>query len=105
MCRGLSNVLSRHYLEGPRKATKKLSGKPVARVSSQALPDTTLARYRSVKNVLKQGCINPGRQVVVATEFGTVARNVFGSSVGNLLYVTFLVPRILRWFLDFWKMI
>jgi hypothetical protein len=27
----------------------------------------------------------------------------FGSSVWNLLNVTLVMPRILRWFLDFWK--
>lgn len=33
----------------------------------------------------------------------TVAINICGSSVWNLLRVTLLAPRIIRWFLDFWK--
>ena len=33
----------------------------------------------------------------------TVASNACGSSVWNLLRVTLLAPRILRWFLDFWN--
>ena len=37
------------------------------------------------------------------TEFCTVAPNVCGSSVRKLLHVTLLMPRILRWLLDFWK--
>jgi len=32
-----------------------------------------------------------------------VAPSICGSLVWNLLYVTLLVPRILRWFLDFLK--
>jgi hypothetical protein len=43
------------------------------------------------------------RQVAETTEFCTVAPNIFGSSLWNLLYSTFLAPRILRQFLEFWK--
>ena len=42
--------------------------------------------------VLKQGCTNPGRQVAVATKLRTVARNVCGSSLWNLLHLTLLAP-------------
>jgi len=34
-----------------------------------------------------------------------VAPNICGSLVWNLLFVTVLAPRILRWLLDFWKII
>jgi hypothetical protein len=33
--------------------------------------------------------------------FFTVVPNIFGFAVWNLLRVTFVVPRILRWLLDF----
>ena len=36
--------------------------------------------------------------------FFTVVPNMFGSSIRNLFHVTFLVPRILRWFHYFWNM-
>jgi hypothetical protein len=39
----------------------------------------------------------------MATKFCAVAPNICGSSVWNLLYVTLLSPKILRWLLDFWK--
>jgi hypothetical protein len=52
---------------------------------------------------VKQECINPGRQVVVATKFCTLTPNIFGSSVWNMLHVTILVPKILRWLLCIWK--
>jgi len=55
-------------------------------------------------NVLfTQGYTNPGGQVAMATEFCTVGSNICGCPVRNLLHVTLLVPRILRWFLDFWE--
>ena len=47
---------------------------------------------------VNQGCINPGR--LNCTE----APNICGSLVWNLLHVTFLAPKNLRWLLDFWKM-
>jgi hypothetical protein len=49
------------------------------------------------------GCTNPWHQVAVATKFRTVAHNTFGSSIWNLLHVTILVTRILRWLPDFYK--
>ena len=45
---------------------------------------------------LLQGCTIPGRQVAWVTKFCTVA-----SSVWNILRITLLVPRLLRWLLDF----
>jgi hypothetical protein len=36
-------------------------------------------------------------------ELCTVALSVCGSSIWNLLHVTLLAHRILRWLLDFWK--
>jgi hypothetical protein len=53
---------------------------------------------------LGQGCTNPGRQIAMATEFFfTLAPNMCGPSVWNLLYVVLMAPRILRWLLDVWK--
>ena len=45
----------------------------------------------------------PGARAAVATKLCMMAPNVCGSSVRNLLHVTLLTPRILRWLLDFWK--
>ena len=42
-------------------------------------------------------------QVARTTNFCTVAHSICGSSVWNLLQVTFLAPRILRWLIDFLK--
>jgi len=39
------------------------------------------------------------------TEFCTAAPNVCGSSVWNFPHVTFLLPRILRWLLELWKVL
>jgi hypothetical protein len=55
------------------------------------------------KKYLDQGCTNPGHQVAQTTEFYVVAANICGSSTCNLLYVTLLAPRILRWHIDFGK--
>ena len=50
------------------------------------------------------GCTNSRHQVAMATKFCTVVSNIFGSSVWNLLHVTFLVSsRIMKWLLNFWK--
>jgi len=35
------------------------------------------------------------------TKFRTVTTNIFGFSVWNLLHVTLVVPRILRWLPEF----
>jgi len=50
-----------------------------------------------------QGCKNFGREVLITTEFCTVALNVLGSLLWNWLHVTFLASVILRWLLDYWK--
>lgn len=55
------------------------------------------------KSTIYQGCTNPGRQVAVATDFYMVATNICGSSAWNLIFVTFLAPKIVRWLTPFWK--
>jgi hypothetical protein len=52
-------------------------------------------------NLLFRECTNPRRHFVLATKFYTVASNISGSSVWNLLDVTLLVPRSLRLLVDF----
>jgi hypothetical protein len=47
---------------------------------------------------LIQGYTNPGRQVARATTFCTMAHTEY-----NLLHISLLASRILRWLLDFWK--
>ena len=46
---------------------------------------------------------NPTHQVTEATEVHMAARNIYRSSVWNLLHVTVLTNTILRWVLGFWK--
>jgi len=55
--------------------------------------------------VLMQGCTSPVHQVAMATRMFAVPPNICGSSAGNLLYVTLLAPRILRWLLDLMKFV
>jgi len=62
------------------------------------LHEATDLTVRRVK-MRRGGGINPSRQVAVATKFYTVANNISGSSVWNVL----LASRMLRWFLDFWE--
>jgi len=50
-----------------------------------------------------QGCTNPWRQVAMTTKLRTAVPSIFGYSVRNLLQVTLLVPRTLRWVVYFWK--
>jgi hypothetical protein len=57
----------------------------------------------SNKQRLSQRCTNSGHQVAVATKCFTLAPNVCGSSVWNLLHVTILVSRVLSLSLDVWK--
>jgi hypothetical protein len=52
---------------------------------------------------LQQGYTNYGGQVAWATKFCTVTHNVCGSTLQILLYVTLIVPRILRLLVDFLK--
>jgi len=55
-----------------------------------------------IKNSPLNGHTNTGHQVTMATKLCTVAPNICGSSVWNLLHVTFLMPRILRWLVHFY---
>jgi len=50
---------------------------------------------------LNQGYTNPGCQVDVATKCCMVTPNVDGTLAWNILHVTILEPRILRWLPDF----
>ena len=49
-------------------------------------------------------CTNPGRHVVVLNNFFfTLATNICGFPVWNLLHIIFVTPIILRFLVDFWK--
>jgi hypothetical protein len=52
---------------------------------------------------IQQGCTSPGCQVTWAAKFFMVAPNICGSLVWNLLEITLLALRILKWHLEFWK--
>lgn len=54
-------------------------------------------------NPIEDRCANPRCQVMQATKFCTAVPNICGSWVWNLIHVILMVPRVLRWFLDFWK--
>ena len=55
------------------------------------------------KELIQHGCTNPGDHVTRATKFCTMAPNICGSSIRNLLHVTLVTLRILRQPPDFWK--
>jgi len=55
-------------------------------------------------NSIQKGCINPRHQVSWVTKFCEGATNVCGSSPWNMLNVSLLAPKILKWLLDFWKL-
>jgi hypothetical protein len=60
-----------------------------------------LCLSRNVKDwISHQRCTNPGRQYALATKFGMGAPKICGSASRNLLHVTLLALRILRWLLD-----
>lgn len=61
--------------------------------------------YRGKVGCLRdtQGCGNSGLQSTWVAKFWTVVRNICGSSVGNLLYITVLAAGIFLWLVDFWK--
>ena len=62
---------------------------------------TALISYFGISN---GGFRNHGGQAAAAaTTFFKVAPNICGSSIWNLIYVTLLVTRNMRWLLDFWK--
>ena len=50
--------------------------------------------------VLTQECINTGHHIARVTAFSKVAKNISGSAVWNVLGVTLLAPRIVRWRLN-----
>ena len=52
---------------------------------------------------VQQGCTNPGSRVTLTNKFYTVAPDIYGSSVWNLLRVTVLAPIILMWLLNIRK--
>jgi hypothetical protein len=52
---------------------------------------------------LYYGCTNPRHQVAMETKLCTVVPNIYGSSVWNMLHFMFLVSRIMKWLLNFWK--
>jgi hypothetical protein len=86
---------------------KKLS-RNMYKVTSQwcdMTPQTPSSQVSSTQiwSFLKQGCTNPGLQVAMVTKFCTVVPNICGSSVWDLLHATLLVPRILRWLIDCWR--
>lgn len=56
-----------------------------------------------LRSTIRQGCTNPRQQVTLSTKFFRTAPNVCWFSECSLLQVTHRVPRILRWFLDTWK--
>jgi len=60
---------------------------------------------RNVKDWISQRCADPGCQDVLAIELGKRAPKIRGSTSRNLLHVTLLSPRILRWLLDLEKFV
>ena len=59
---------------------------------------------KSYRRRYEQGSTNSRCRSAHATKFCTVAPNICGSQVWNLLLVTLQAPRLLRWLLEFWKM-
>jgi len=56
--------------------------------------------YILLKNPIEDSCTNPRCQAI---KFCTVVPNICGSWVWNLIHVILMVPRVLSWFLDSWK--
>lgn len=54
-----------------------------------------------LKTQLPHVCTKPGYSNTLAIKYFTVVRNIFVSSVWNLLNVILLEPRILTWLLDY----
>ena len=65
------------------------------------MTNTVMRQFCRIVTMFCQGCTNPWRQVAVTTKCCTVALNICGFSVWNLLHVTPLAPRIFWWLLDF----
>jgi hypothetical protein len=55
------------------------------------------------QSCIHQMCAYSGHQIAWITILCIVMANICGSFVWKLLYVTLLVPRILRILLDYWK--
>ena len=72
-------------------------------VSVSTMHFSRLYDWLPQKSGVVQEYIDLRLQVVLASKFCTVAPNICGTSVWNLLHVTFLAPRILRWLPDLWK--
>jgi hypothetical protein len=51
--------------------------------------------------IFRAGMYKPRAQIAQTTKLCTVASNICGSPVWNLLHVTLLVPRILMRLIDF----
>lgn len=56
---------------------------------------------KSLYSSPQQGCTNSGCHITLVIKFCTMVPNICGSSMRNLLHVTILAPKILRWLLDF----
>ena len=66
-------------------------------MATKRIIDVMIAKMYYKQNL---SCMNPERRVVVATKYFTVAPNICVPSARNLLQVTIMAPRILRWLLD-----
>jgi len=62
-----------------------------------------LVKQKTVKAGPSQWRTNPGHQAVMRNKFCTLAPNIWGSSIRNLLHVTILTSRMLTWFQGFLK--
>jgi len=51
----------------------------------------------------KKGCTHVSYDIAEVTKFCRVVPDICGDSIWNLLHVTLLVPRILRWPIDVLK--
>jgi hypothetical protein len=74
---------------------------PTSPYNGGTLKFTKKQTVETVSSVLQQGCINPWQRVAMANTFGTVVPNIGEPTVGNLISVTVLAPRIMRWRLHF----
>jgi hypothetical protein len=71
-----------------------------------SMPCLLCRAHRELRSVLRPVVLKSRAHVAVTTKFCTLAHNISGSSVGNLLritHITLLAPRILTWLMDFRK--
>ena len=54
---------------------------------------------------VNKGFRKPKSQAALLTKFYRLAPNNFGPSAWNLLHITILTPKILKWLLDFLKFV